>query len=301
MANKRATYTQLALGMAIFGSATPVSKIVTQQWPVFVGSFGRMLLAGLILAPFVLIDWKALRQSSKRQLKALALITIFGMVGFSVFMLYGMSMTTGTAASIIMATTPAVTAIGAWTFFKEKMNRNKIIAIILAFSGALVVNISQFGQGGSSTITTIFGSLLIFAAVCCQAVYTLAGKTAGEQLRPVTIAGATSIAAALLFLPLAFTQFGQLQFDAINLTGSVALAWWGVGTLALGTRLLYSGMQNATGSIASAFTAIMPASALVLSYLLLDEAFEWIHLVGFSLVVASIFVMVKASQVESTS
>ena len=36
-------YARLALGMAVFGSATPVSKIVTGAMPVFVGSLLRVV------------------------------------------------------------------------------------------------------------------------------------------------------------------------------------------------------------------------------------------------------------------
>ena len=43
-------YGQLLPGMKIFGSGTPVSKIVTQAFPVFFGSGLRMTIAAL-LAP----------------------------------------------------------------------------------------------------------------------------------------------------------------------------------------------------------------------------------------------------------
>lgn len=46
-------HAQLAAGMILFGSATPVSKIVTDVMPVFVGSGLRVALGALVLAPFV--------------------------------------------------------------------------------------------------------------------------------------------------------------------------------------------------------------------------------------------------------
>ncbi|GAB5349798.1 EamA family transporter [Alteriqipengyuania sp. 357] len=38
--------------------------------------------------------------------------------------------------------------------------------------------------------------------------------------------------------------------------------------------------------------AIMPITALVLSYLLLGEAFQWLHLAGFGLVFAGLVLMI---------
>jgi drug/metabolite transporter (DMT)-like permease len=290
------TYLQLALGMIIFGSATPVSKLVTEQWPVLVASLGRMLVAGIVLAPLIFLDWKSIRKIGKTEITALALITIFGMVGFSVLLLYGMSMTTGTAASVIMAMTPAMTAIGAWLFFKERFTSAKFMALLLAFIGVLIVNVNQ--MGGESGNNVLLGGLLVFGAVCCQAVYTLAGKTASQKLRPVTVAAITSIAAAVLFVPVAAFQFGQFELGAIDTTGISALLWWGIGTLAIGTWLLYSGMKHASGFIGSAFTGLMPVSALILSYILLGDAFHWTHVVGFGLVVASIYLMARTQNAE---
>jgi hypothetical protein len=44
------TYAQLASRMAVFGSATPVSKIVTAAMPMFVASVIRLALGVFVLA-----------------------------------------------------------------------------------------------------------------------------------------------------------------------------------------------------------------------------------------------------------
>lgn len=259
-----------------------------------------MLIAALLLLPFLLLNRKAFRGLSRRELKSLALITLFGMVGFTLFLLYGLSLTTGVAASVIMATTPAVTAVGAWLFFKESLTKLKVGALLLAFLGVVVVNFSTIGQsGGGDLAAVVFGGLLVFGAVCCQALYTLMGKPAGEQLTPVQITGITSAAAALLFIPLALFQISPFDTSEVSASGLIALLWWGAGTLALGTLFMYSGMQRASGLIASAFTGVMPVSALVLSYVLLGEAFQWIHVAGFIFVIASIVMMAYANNRQS--
>lgn len=302
MRGKPLTYTQLALGFAIFGSATPVSQIIGRSFPTFIGSLGRMLIAALLLVPFLIWQRQAFRDLSRRELGSLALITVFGMVGFTLFLIYGLRLTTGVAASVIMATTPAMTAVGAWLFFSESLTKLKVAALVLAFAGVAVVNATQFGQdGGAGWTATVFGGLLVFGAVCCQALYTLAGKPAGEQLTPVQITGVTSAAAAVLFVPLALLQVGSFDASQVQTSGVVALLWWGAGTLVLGTLFMYSGMQKASGLIASAFTGVMPVSALVLSYVLLGEAFRWIHLVGFAAVLASIVLMAYANQRQPAS
>jgi drug/metabolite transporter (DMT)-like permease len=50
-----------------------------------------------------------------------------------------------------MATT---TAVGAWLFLHESLTKLKVAALVLAFVGMLVVNVSQYGQGGSGSCSS---------------------------------------------------------------------------------------------------------------------------------------------------
>ena len=50
-------------------------------------------------------------------------------------------------------------------------------------------------------------------------------------------------------------------------------------------------LSIAEGAVAAGFMGVMPASALILSYLLLGEAFAWLHLAGFSIVFAGVLLM----------
>jgi hypothetical protein len=59
------SYLLLAGGMAVFGSGTPISKIVTDAFPVFVASGARMLLAAAALVPLMVL----LERRSDRRLE----------------------------------------------------------------------------------------------------------------------------------------------------------------------------------------------------------------------------------------
>ena len=91
-------YLLLGTGMAIFGSGTPVSKVVTGAFPVFLASGLRMALAAAVLAPLLAWRWRRDGSGPRGLLRALdrddwlrvAGIAVAGMFGFSVFMLYGM-------------------------------------------------------------------------------------------------------------------------------------------------------------------------------------------------------------------
>lgn len=293
------TFVLLGLGMAIFGSGTPVSKVVTGAFPVFIASFARMALAAAVLVPLMIRarrdrpGWeRVLPRVPAPDWARVAMIAVAGMFLFSVFMLYGMKEVSGAVGGIVMATTPAVTAAGAVLFLGDRVDRWKAIAIGSAVAGVLAVNLG--GAEGSAGANVLLGSALVFGAVCGEAAYTLLGKRLSADLEPITIAALAALLTSLLFAPLAAAQLGQVDWASTETSDWIALAWWGLGTMALGSVLWYSGVARASGSTASAFMGVMPVSALLLSYLLLGESFQWIHLVGMALVLFGIASVIRS-------
>ena len=287
----RATlYAQLALGMATFGSATPVSKIVTGAMPVFVGSGLRVALGALALLPFALRRWDEVARLGGRDWLLVGLISLFGMFGFSALMLYGMKLISGVMGAVVMSTAPAVTAGASMLFLGDSPTWRKLTAIALAVAGVLLL---QLGQGGGEAGggSPILGGALVFGAVCCEAAYTLLGKKASERADPVLVAFLAAAFAVPLFLPFAAWQWSDFAVSEVGWRAWAAVAWYGAGTLALGSWLWYSGVAKAEGAVAAGFMGVMPASALVLSYVLLGEEFRWLHLAGFATVFAGVLLI----------
>ncbi|MEQ8701067.1 MAG: DMT family transporter, partial [Bauldia litoralis] len=286
-------WAQLAAGMAIFGSATPMSKIVTEAFPVFLASGLRMLLSAAILLPIVFAMKTPVRDFEKRDWGVLAAIALVGMFGFTVFLLFGMKMVSGVTGSIVMSTAPAVTAALSFLFFKDRLGWRKSAGIALAVAGVLLLKVTgtQDESGGGSPL---LGTLLVFLAVCSEAGYTLFGKLSTERLTPYAIAGLSAALAVPVFLPFAVWDAAGFDFAKPDLGDWIALVWWGAGTMVLGSVLWYSGVAKVEGSTAAGFMGVMPASALILSYVLLGEPFRWAQLAGFAIVFAGVCVIAWA-------
>ncbi|MFW5658606.1 MAG: DMT family transporter [Bacteroidota bacterium] len=282
----------LFFGMALFGSATPVSKLVGEKWPVFTASFFRVLLATLALLPFVAKDLRQhIRRLSKRQWRELSLIAAFGMAGFTLFLIYGMQFISGVAGSVVMAFTPALTALGAWLFLGERLGWRKVVAVLAGVGGIIFVNVFRGQFQPDESAHFFLGIGLVLLAISCEASYTLLGKKTTEDLPPLFVTFMACVLSLPLFLGLLFIDVHQLDFSALQWQGWSALLWWGVATLALGSALWYSGLERARGSTAAGFMSVMALSAITLSYFLLDEPFKWLHLPGIALVLISIGMM----------
>ena len=141
---------QLLLGMALFGSATPLSKLIGQQFSVFTASCMRMLIACLVLAPFTWLLTKRFARAKRSDWLVIVAISLFGMVGFTAAMLFGMRLTTGVIGSTIMSATPAVTAAAAVVFFGAAMNWRTSGALALAIAGIVMINLLRTGGSGAT-------------------------------------------------------------------------------------------------------------------------------------------------------
>lgn len=281
----------LFFGMAFFGSATPISKLVGEELPIVAATAIRLGLAGLALLPFALWKDKNLFSLSRRDWLIVAGVALIGNIGFSLFMLAGMQMVSGVAGAVIMSLTPAVTAIAAVLFLKEDINARKIIALALGVGGVLIMNTSGGGQSGGNQIW--LGSLLVLAAICCEACYTLLGKVATKDMKPVKLATLSALLGGAVLLPWFAYKAPDIAWAQLAGTDWLALAWWGLGTMALGSVLWYSGVQKVPGHIAAVFMCVMPVSALLLSYWLLGEDFQWIHIPGFGLALGAVGFMAR--------
>lgn len=298
-------YGQLAAGMIIFGSATPVSRLVAEAMPTFFGAGLRVAIGALALAPFVR-DWSALGRLDRREWVFIAAIALFGMFGFSILLTLGMRMVTGVIGSVVMATTPAVTTAAAVLFLGERLNLRKALALTLAVAGVLILAISGGAAEGGMPMrdgdpvsafvsglpsSTLLGMALVFGAVVCEAFYTLSGRQMSRETDPILVAFLAAALSLPLFLPFALIQTGSFDAASADLSDWAAVAWYGAGTLGLGTWLWFTGIARAQAAVAAAFMGLMPVSALVLSYALLGEAFRWVHLLGFGIVFAGVLLM----------
>lgn len=282
----------LFAGMALFGSSTPVSKIIAAHFPVFSASFLRMVIAAAVLAPFMIPRWRELSTAPARDWTTISLIALAGMVGFTAAQLFGMRLTTGVIGATVMSAAPAVTALASVIFLGAVMNWRKGGALALAVLGVVLINmLRERGASGGNAI--LLGALLVFVAVCFEAAFTLLSKRLSEGVSSLSATFAASCIAIPAFAALA-AIFDPTPFAfAISDTGAwAAIIFWGAGTGALAPVIWYHGVRRAPGPLAAGFMAVMPVSALVLSYILLGESFRWVHLLGFGAVFAGVLLMV---------
>ncbi|XKH60944.1 DMT family transporter [Halomonas sediminis] len=167
--------------------------------------------------------------------------------------------------SLINATTPIFTALLGALFFTTPVQRQQYLGLAMAFFGVYVLSANRldFALGGDGWFI-----LAVLGATFC---YGIAGNYSKTYLSHLPIrvlaAGSTSMSALVLLVP-GLLLWPSEPISLLGWSNAIALAVLST-TLAF---LLYFGLIASAGATAtSTVTFLVPVSALLWGYLLLDE------------------------------
>ena len=277
----------LIAAMSLAGSSVVVGKMLVASVPVFLAAFGSLLVAFACMIPLTYGRLAEIRLLTRREWFYLFLQGLCGIVLFRVFTLYGLHSTGAVQAGIITGTTPAVLALLSLLLLKEKLTARAALGVVLAMAGCIVINVFP-GAGGDGS-NRLLGSLLVGAAVVCEALFTIFRKRIARTVS-ATVNTAVLIFCSLLLLAI------PAAWDLYHLTAGVstaavlAILYYGVFATVIAYLLWTAAVGRVNGATAGAATAAMPASSVLLAVLLLGEQLHWHHLAGCSLIVAGILI-----------
>ncbi len=300
---KKLAYAQMTASMLLIGSMFVVSKVIVANIPVMTASFFRQFVACLALIAVLL--WQNMRNRhgekvvcppiNKRD-KWILFVQIFcGIFLFSLLLLWGVQRTNAIDASIITSATPLSMMLFGVVFLSERMTWLRGVALICALAGALVMNVygAQAHAGVTNNAPNVWlGNLLIAGAVLFEGVFFGAQKLLSRPLPSIWLMVILTAGASVLFAPFALYDALTYDFSHVPLYVWGLVVYTGVGITALGVLLMHAGIKQVPNSSASVFTALMPVSGVVLSVLLLNESFQWYHLLGMVLVMVGMGLIV---------
>ena len=213
----------LAIAAAIlFGVSTPAAK-------VFVGSVSPLLLAGLLylgsgVGLFVLILLGHRRGVNLKvaDLPWLIATVIFGGALGPALLMWGLTQTTGSAASLLLTLEGVFTALIAWTVFREPFNRRVGLGMASIFAGAVLLSLRA-----PSGHAALLGSIAVAGACLCWAIDNNCTSRIAD-VDALTLASIKGVAAGAANTGLALLTGNSLP--AIGLAaGSALVGFFGYG------------------------------------------------------------------------
>jgi len=275
----------LALSMALVGLNVPIAKLLAESLPIPLIAGLRCLVACLVLLPLLRLAGLRPRLPEPRLAWNLALQAAFGTVLYNAALLAGLRLTSALEGGLLLATLPAMVAIGGAIWLGERLAPRAWAAVGLAVggTGALVLAAAGGGEG------SLAGNALVLAAVAGEAAYVLLAKRIAGRLPVLLATFWMQVFSALLLLPLWLPVMG----GAAALAGpQVAglLLFHALTSSVLCLLLWYAGLARVPAGIAGVFTVFLPATASAVAVGVLGEVFTPAHAAGFGLMVLSIVV-----------
>jgi drug/metabolite transporter (DMT)-like permease len=211
---------QLALAMMVTGSHVVVGKLVIRSFPIFFASGTTLGLASLIFVLLLLAKEGRFPRIGWRDLGLLAAQAFAGLFLFRIATLKGLEFTGGIEAGIILSTTPAVIGLISFVFLREKTHWNKIAAVVLAFLGILIINLSGVAGDPDPGVRPILGSVLLFVSVLGEAFFTVLRKLLSGRVSVLANAALVSSLGFLMLLPFTLSQLRGVSYSQLS-----ALNW----------------------------------------------------------------------------
>jgi drug/metabolite transporter (DMT)-like permease len=280
---------QLALAMALVGANVVVARILAGALPIPVILFVRCTLAFLTLAPFAGLFrpgfWP--RPGVARNL---ALQAAFGTLLYNIALLAGLRRTGALEGGLVLASLPAVVAIGAFLLLRERLGPRRWIAVAFAAAAMAALTVGRGGEIGGA----VSGDLLVFLAVCGEGAYVLLSKRIAGRMEVARAAFWMQVFSAALLAPLALPLLDGPALAGMGWRIAGLLVFHSLTASVLCLLLWYRGMRRVPASLAGIFTGLLPATAAVLAILVLGEAPTPAHAAGFALMLLSILLAARS-------
>ena len=175
---------------------------------------------------------------------------------------------------------PALVTLFAAVIGRERINRPKMVALAVCFSGLLLVMGVSFAEVSSSGL--LFGVL----AALTQALHVLFSDRIIVDLSPLLTIGWSALATSAAFF-IQGVASDQLIWQ-ISWTGWAAIFGTGFFANFIGIGCFFYGMQQVGPSDASIVMNLEPVLTVVLSVMLLNETFGLMQALGGGLILLGI-------------
>lgn len=247
----------------------------------------RITLAALFFAALQLVKDRAGFRISLRDLPLFLGLGIGSVLLFTVCYYTAMTMMSLSTAAILLYTSPIWIMLMSALFFKEAMNGRKILALVLAFGGCVLVS------GVSGEAVTPVGLLFGLGAGFGYALYSILGTVALRRYSPYTVTTYTFLFAAVgSWLICDPKNMLQVFITAKNPSGLLLFCCLTALVTAVIPYLTYTlGLRTVEAGKAGILATVEPIVATLVGVFVFDEPLTAFAVIGIILVLAAVVVL----------
>jgi drug/metabolite transporter (DMT)-like permease len=277
---------QAVMAAALWGTSYIAAKVVVRWLPPFTAAAFRFSVVAVLLWVVVAVTKRA---QPVRQGDWLWLV-LSGLLQTSIYFALqyaGIGLTTASNTSVIVNARPVFVAILSAVFLHEALTSRRIVGILLAFAGVLILTGSGSLAGLSLSASHIKGDFLILLNAISGALGIVVNKKLLAKYRPFPALVYTQTFGAAGLVPLAALELvREGGFPAAPPGAWLLLIYQAVFCTIIAHLLWNRALALMEASHAAVFIYLAPLVTAVLSHFLLGEAIG-IYFVAGALLVLS--------------
>jgi len=276
--------TAIVGAVILWGSSFAGTRVALRSLDPMVLIWIRQIFAVLVLLPFTgkLIP----RNYRKGDWKLLLPMVLFQPCLYFYFESNALLHTTSSQAGVVAAVVPVLVALGACMFLKENISLKTVGGMVLSIGGVALLTLSQ-GTGGQAS-NPILGNTLEFIAMIFGAANMVIVKKMSGRYSPFTLTAMQMFTGFIFFSP-AIIPLLKTSRDVWTPELLTLLVYMGA-FVSLGAFVLYNwGMSRIPASKASIFINLVPVTAIIFGWVLLDEGLNPVQTGAAVLVILGVF------------
>lgn len=289
-------YLLLTLTSLFWAGNMVMSRGLREDLPPVGLAFWRWTIALLCVLPLALPHLRQQWPLLRKAWKALLFLGVLGIGCYNTLSYVAVQYTTATSATLLNSFIPVATLALAFLLFKRPLGRMEVCGVVVSLLGVALL----ISRGEPSSLLALglnVGDLWMLGAVLAWSLYTVGLQWRPAGVDPMLLLASLIVIGLLLMAPLYLWELAQGRVMRLH-TGSLAgILYAGVVAAFLGVLLFNRALAMVGPAVGSLFIHLQPVFAALLSILLLGEYPQGYHFAGMALVLAGIWLTMRAPAV----
>lgn len=280
--------------LVIWGSSFVAIKFAYTTYPPLTLAAVRFVVATLILGALTLLPKNRVKLE-KKDILTVAVCGLTGIMLYAVLQNIAMQWTSASSATLIIASYPIITLLMESLIYKTKLSLMKIVAILIAICGVVILS---YVKTESRISGELLGILLLMAAGVFWAVYNFMMKRVVNQYPPITLLFYITLFGTIFLLPLSL--FERTAWQTPTLLSFSMMLFLGVFCSVIAYLLYNRGLTTMAPSTITSMLNLMPIIGVFFSWILLGEQVTLRKIVGGAIVILGVMLSVRKSKSDLT-
>jgi drug/metabolite transporter (DMT)-like permease len=222
----------------------------------------------------------------RKHFKTILLVSLLGMVAWSIFLNFGIQYSSPNEASFLVATYPLLTAAIAWMLLREPLNKSKVIGLVLGLIGAFLI----FNEGMQVASGHVLGQVAALCAGLSFALYLITSRkfvVATKVDPPYFTFNLYLLSVPMLFV-LSFPF--HVSASASNINSILGLVWLGCVVSGGSYVLLNRALLHAPAATVTSSLMISPSMTVLTTFILLAQLPTITQIIGAVLIAVGVII-----------